>query len=71
MYIYDLYGGSAVGKTLDRKGQDLPVREACAILGEREVPKNGTLSMREGFFSRHDRRIALVFEPNALYYVCA
>ena len=41
MYIYDLYGGSAVGNTLDRKGQDLPVREAAAILGEsqeREVP---------------------------------
>ena len=38
MYIYDLHGGSAVGKTLDRKGQDLPVREAAAILGEREVP---------------------------------
>ena len=32
---------SAVGKTLDRKGQDLPVREAALFLGEGEVPKNG------------------------------
>ena len=29
---------SAVGKTLDRKGQDLPVREAALFLGEGEVP---------------------------------
>ena len=54
MYIYDLYGGSAVGKTLDRKGQDLPVREACAILGEREVPNSSPKlkSERSGRVSR-------------------
>ena len=48
MHIYDLYGGSAVGKTLDRKGQDLPVREACAILGEREVPDSSPKLKSEG-----------------------